>query len=55
METRLTDPREAHQAGRAGARPGEVSRGGLFQVTVSKGNVAQGYPMSRGFLYRRQA
>jgi cyclopropane-fatty-acyl-phospholipid synthase len=25
----------------------------LFQVTVSKGNVGTGYPMSRAFLYRR--
>jgi hypothetical protein len=24
----------------------------LFQVTVSKGNVGTGYPMSRAFLYR---
>jgi cyclopropane-fatty-acyl-phospholipid synthase len=27
----------------------------LFQVTVSKGNVGTGYPMSRGFLYRPPA
>jgi cyclopropane-fatty-acyl-phospholipid synthase len=27
----------------------------LFQVTVSKGNVAHDYPMSRAFLYRRGA
>jgi cyclopropane-fatty-acyl-phospholipid synthase len=30
----------------------EVPQINLFQVTVSKGNVGSGYPMSRAFLYR---